>query len=320
MTAKGVSPIPITAPRESDDELLRHSHVVCGTDFTDAGRDAADVAAELARAWGEPLALVHVVNEPERDSLPGQLRDSLALFERKQLGDERQRLTARGTTVVQCLRSGAPDQALMEEAQASLTRLLVLSCGQRKAGSRLLGKVVEQVAESSPVPTLVVRQGAPLLAWLSQRRALRVFVAADLSSASEAAIKWALELRRLGRCEFTIAHIENSPIAPFRIDAPITSAVASTISQMQTAARRYFREYVKKIVRGEQARIRVVSGWGHSDAHLIHLAQKQRADLIVTGRNQHRGLERMLHHSVSRGLLHYAPMNIGVVPAPADKG
>jgi nucleotide-binding universal stress UspA family protein len=319
MSSKPIIPFSNAAAGEHEDDVASRSHVVCGTDFTDAGRGAADIAAELARSAGEPLALVHAINEPARDALPGEVRESLALFERKQLSDEVQRLTARGANVIPFLQTGAPDEVLTEATRAPKARLLVLSSGQRKARSALLGSVVERVAEMAPIPMLVVRQGAPLIAWLRERRPLRVFVAAELTTASEAAIRWAVDLRAFGPCEITIAHIETHPPTTFTGDAPITETLASTVARMRTTAQKYFREYLRKLLRGEKARIRVVSGWGYSDAHLIHLAQEEGSDLIVAGTHHRHGLERMFHHSVSRGLLHYAPMNVATIPSPTNK-
>jgi nucleotide-binding universal stress UspA family protein len=53
------------------------------------------------------------------------------------------------------------------------------------------------------------------------------------------------------------------------------------------------------------------------DAQLIGLATKAQADLIVVGTHQWHGLSRLQHGSVSRGILHHAPMSVACVPTPA---
>ena len=292
------------------------SHVVCGTDFSDAGRDAADVAAEVARHLSIPLALVHAVNEPARGSLPGELRESLALFQRRQLAEEVQRLTAGGVAAQEHLESGAPEDVILQTVQEPGTRLLVLSCGQRKAKGEPLGSVVEHVVEHVSVPALIVRAASPLLSWLRGHRTLRVFVAAELTPSAEAAIHWASDLRALGPCELTIAHVEAEPAAAYETESACSSSLLASLATLRRSTARVFRDYVKRVLRGQPAKIRVVPGWGRSDAHLIHLAQEVRADLIVTGTSLRRGAGRLLHYSVSRGLLHYAPVNVACVPLP----
>jgi len=66
-----------------------------------------------------------------------------------------------------------------------------------------------------------------------------------------------------------------------------------------------------------RVRVRFEAGWGYSDAHIIELAAQERADLIVVGTHSRSGWQRFGHHSVSRGVLHYAPRNVACVPGHA---
>ncbi len=316
MASDRLTPIStFPAPEASSDDIDERPHVVCGTDFSDAGQGAVDVAAEFARRLSAPLLVVHAVNEPARGSLPAGVRDSLALFERKRLYDEVERVKERGVSVVERVYADAPDEALSRAACAPRVRLLVLSAGRDKSDPVSLGTVADQVATRAPIPTLVVRTPEHLVAWLRGERALRVFIAADLMPGTEAAIQWALGLRDFGKCEITIAHIEEESVAPIGMEPFGSAAIESIHAQIRRTKSNLFRKYVRKMVRGEKARLRIISGWGPSDAHLIHLAREERADLIVTGTHHRRGFDRVFHHSVSRGLLHYAPMNVACVPA-----
>jgi hypothetical protein len=58
--------------------------ILCGTDFSDPAAEAARAAAALARAWGETLQLVHVIDLFDGDSLPPdetrQLHETRAVF------------------------------------------------------------------------------------------------------------------------------------------------------------------------------------------------------------------------------------------------
>jgi nucleotide-binding universal stress UspA family protein len=309
---------PATETSHAADAGKQRSHVLCGTDFTAGGSAAAEVAAEMAHRLGEPLDLIHAVNEPSRDALAEELRQSLALYARKQLYDERERLNATGAEVIERFRAGPPHEVVLEAAHAPGAQLLVLAAGRRMPPLRkMLGNVAERVAESAPIPTLVVRDAGPLLEWLRGGRTLRIFVAADLTPPSEAAIHWAIWLRGLGRCALTIAHIDNEPIEPLLIYRYGSASLMAMGDQVRRTEARCFRQFVRELVSDEPARIRVATGWGRSDAHLIDLAARERADLIVTGTHQRHGLRRIVHHSVSRGLLHYAPMNVACIPSPA---
>jgi nucleotide-binding universal stress UspA family protein len=62
----------------------------------------------------------------------------------------------------------------------------------------------------------------------------------------------------------------------------------------------------------------VAPNWGRADAALIEMSRQEQADLIVTGTHQHHGLERLASPSVSRGLLHHAPMSVACVPTPDE--
>ena len=60
-------------------------------------------------------------------------------------------------------------------------------------------------------------------------------------------------------------------------------------------------------------KVRILADWGRPDSHLIEVAADSRADLLVVGTSQRRGLARL--GSVSRAVLHYAHMNVACVPA-----
>jgi nucleotide-binding universal stress UspA family protein len=110
---------------------------------------------------------------------------------RERLAAEAKRLRSLCATVRQKLLSGAPYEALGETATTSDARLVVVASIGRVAPSRLLaGSVAERTAETSPVPTLVVRDGAPLMSWARGERRLNVLVGRDFSASADAALRW----------------------------------------------------------------------------------------------------------------------------------
>lgn len=311
------------APREKVPEETSHpasapANILCGTDFTDASMQAVEVAAMFAKLVQEPLVLVHAADEPSPGTLPGDLRDSLALYARSQYHHERERLRGLQIELIEAFRAGPPDAVLLAEVAASHARLLVLASGKRPGFSRWLpGGVVERVAEAAGSPTLVVRDAAPLLRWTRGERRLRVLVGADFSAPSEAALRWAAWLRQLGPCDIVVTYLEPSFISYSAVDFYPSLLTDELVLATRRKEERLFRKRVRELLGRSRVRVRFEAGWGYSDAHIIELAAEERADLIVVGTHSRRGWQRFGHHSVSRGVLHYAPRNVACVPGHA---
>jgi len=317
---------PMKLQHETDEQAsegapkIIPASIVCGTDFSKEAAQAVDVAAMFAERFGEPMVLVHAVNEQRHGNLPGELHESLALYARTQLHDERERLGALQVEPIEAFRMGAPDAVLLKEATAHHARLLVLAAAKRRSVSRWLpGCVVERVAEAALAPTLVVRDSAPLLRWAREQRRLRVFVGADFSVPSEAALRWVNWLRQMGPCDVVVAYLEPG-IAPYPAADLYPSLLVDDMA-LKTARmqERCFRQGVKKLLGRSRVRVRFETNWARSDAHLIRLATEERADLMVIGTHSRRGWNRLGHHSVSRGVLRYAPLNVVCVPVHATE-
>jgi len=67
-----------------------------------------------------------------------------------------------------------------------------------------------------------------------------------------------------------------------------------------------------------QVHVRVVTAGSGEEDRLIECAKEDRADLIVVGTNQRRGLDRFWLGSVSRGILHHAATNVACIPMSAE--
>lgn len=308
---------PTTAVSGATPQLaVAPASIVCGTDFSQEATQAVDVAAAWARRFGEPLVLVHPVDQQPRTQLPGQLRDSLSLFERAQLHRELERLRAMKIVVAEALREGDPATVLIDEATRHHARLLVLAGKQEGALSRLLsGGLAERVAEAAPMPTLLVRNPAPLLKWARNARKLRVVVGADLSAPSEAALRWVSWLRHCGLCEVVVVYLQ--PVVPPGTTTEFIPAgvMDEMMRKTSLAQAQCFRKKVRALLGPARVRVRVEKQWGYSDAHLIQTAAAEKADLLVVGTHSRHGLARLGHHSVSRGVLHYAPTNVACIPS-----
>ena len=291
--------------------------VICGTDFSVHAAEAGDVAAAIAKRLDETLLLIHVQEHAGLGARHPDLFDALSQRTRERLAAEAERLRSFGATVSEALLSGWPYEALAETASSSSARLVVVASIGRVAPGRLLaGSVAERTAETSPVPTLVVRRGDTLTAWARGERRLKAVVGCDFSASADAALCWLQELREIGPCDITVAHVDWPPMVRRRLGLSGPISLTENPPEVEHVLKRDLQERVAAILGHQPVSLCVRSGWGRTDAHLIQLAQKAQADLLVVGTHQRHGLGRFWLGSVSRGVLHDAPMSVAVVPTP----
>jgi nucleotide-binding universal stress UspA family protein len=161
----------------------------------------------MARRLGAKLVLVHV------DEFYGMASVDLTLFEpalthrRGELDRVAGRLRELGTDVDEKLLSGSAFEQLVTAATDAKGRLVVVGAvGHGLATRLLLGSVAERTAESSPIPTLVVRPGGRLASWIRGEHGLKILVGYDYSAASDAALAWVNALGEIGKFQATVLY------------------------------------------------------------------------------------------------------------------
>lgn len=295
--------------------MLTCSSILCGTDLSAGAARAADVAAVLALRLKVPLSLVCVC-EPAATGIVSGLRAQAVALDRKALHREAERLRSSGAVIAEDLRSGFPEKELVSLARQPGVGLVVVAAhGHRALARWWLGSVAERTAESAPVPTLVIRDAVPFEAWLRGEGPLRVFVGTDFTPQSEAALQWVRELRKIGPCEVLAAYLAWMP-APTSPDFSVVPELAADFHEHEDEVRAALHRKVTEVLGEPAPEIKVAAGSGRIDGRLVEMASEAQADLIVVGSHQWHGLERLWHPSVSRGILHHAPMNVACVPAP----
>jgi nucleotide-binding universal stress UspA family protein len=292
--------------------------VVCGTGFSSEAIKVAEGAAVLARHLGERVVLVHAIDERPQHSLPENSREALAHIERERLHSLRERICQQsGNMVETSLHSGQHHVALLEEAVTHRARLLVVPGPARPSIFRTLaGNVPEQVAESAHVPTLVVRDSASLLQWAGGGRRIRILVGVDGSPASTAALDWVDWFRKIWPCELIVTCLETRPPAIQGRETLPSLFMGEMVLKTAHTQERHFREQIRARFGEADVQARYEKAWARCDQHLIQLAREERADLIVVGTHSRSGWARLLHHSVSRGVLREASCNVVCVPEP----
>jgi nucleotide-binding universal stress UspA family protein len=289
--------------------------IVCGTDFSAAAMEAVDIAAAMARHLETSLVLVHV------DQLLGALASNPLVLEaailqrRRDLDDEAQRLRDLGTTVEQKFVSGSAFDELVTTAMESKARLIVVGAvGHGLARRLLLGSVAERTAESSPIPTLVVRPGGKLASWVQGEHPLKVLVGYDFSAAGDAALAWVNQLREIGKCQITVLYSNWPPDEARRLGYEGPLPLAANPKEIQKHLEHDLAKRVATFLSEREVTAIVEAGWGNPEGYLFQMASRQHVDLIVVGTHQRYGVGRVLLGSVSRTVLHHAKVTVAVVP------
>jgi nucleotide-binding universal stress UspA family protein len=138
--------------------------ITCAIDLSDASRLAMESAADLARALGAELTLLHVHETTPMSAVdllvtPGGLAELSAEETEATLADWRASASERcGRRVRSVVRTGAPAAEIVEHARDEGTDLLVVATHGRRGLARLaFGSVAEKVAKQAPCPVLLVR-------------------------------------------------------------------------------------------------------------------------------------------------------------------
>ena len=299
----------------SDDTRHLEGPILCGTDFSPTALEAADIAAGFAKRLGTKLIIVHISAMHELGAADPVFVRKVEAQEQKRLEKETSRLRKNEIEIESQFRSGPAFEELVTAAVDSNAQLIIVGALGHGLPHRLLvGSVAERTAETSPVPTLVVRPGGNLTSWLNGKQPLRVLLGYDFSGASDAAAHWIAGLRKLGACEIQVVHTYWPPEAAARFGYQGTVPFGNSPKELQTPLERELKERVAQFLPVDAVTLTVQSAWGTSESCLYEISYEQKADLVVVGTHQRAGLGRVRFGSVSRAVLHHAKVSVAVIP------
>jgi len=147
--------------------MIQIRRILCPTDFSPTAGRASHYAAELARAFGAEVLLLHVVpemNYPQRSlgmvtAFPN-LREELHQRAKNELDRQRQQLDP-ALAIRTELRDGPPHEQILACAEANQADLIVLGThGHTGLKHVLLGSTAEQIVRLSTCPVMTVRTPA----------------------------------------------------------------------------------------------------------------------------------------------------------------
>ncbi|HSI64943.1 MAG TPA: universal stress protein [Candidatus Saccharimonadia bacterium] len=286
--------------------------VLCGTDFSESAKEAAEVAAYAAARLKAPLTLVHCIADwlapmdaPAPCHLEAQAQDLL--------NAEADRICAPGQRVELKLFHGSASHHLTAAAANSDTGLVVMGAtGKGTVGRLLVGSVAEHVAETVSAPVLVIRKAEPLRKWLVHGVPLKVLCASDISESEEALRMAITELVLLGPIHLECAHVvETDAIllqsSAWALEQPeFAIPTQDELNVIQSQVKQRFSEAVGV----SPSAVHVRQAIGNPAYDLVTLAHEEQADLILVGSHHKHGLQRVKHPSFSRRVLAHADTNI----------
>ena len=290
--------------------------IICGTDFSPGAVEAGDIAAGIARKSNAKLLLTHVEQFRGLALSDPVLFGSLISSQHAELHRAAERLRKLGTIVEEKLRSGSIFNEIIDlAAEVNAQLVIVGAVGHGLARRLFVGSVAERVAETSPVPTLVVRPGSRLGTWLRGEHPLRILVGYNFLAVSDAALRWVKTLQEIGPCEIKIVFIDWPPEEADRLAYHGALPLTENPPEIQKVLERELAEHVAKVFPPGSVTMEVTPGWGRTDAYLFELAHRGQHDLVVVGADQRHGGQRLRAGSVSRSLLHHVSASVAVVPS-----
>jgi nucleotide-binding universal stress UspA family protein len=296
--------------------MEKNMTIVSGTDFSENATQAALAAASIAKRLSLPLKLVHIIDELGAELVIASDQGGICDTLRQRIRNQAIEIGTRfGIDVEPIVEPGFAHEKLIEIASAHHARLIVVSSlGDKKQHRWLLGSVAERVAQTSPIPVLIVRKSASIEAWARGERVLRMMVGVEIGSTSKAALHWAAELRAIGRCDLLVTHVTWPFGEHFRLGIPSPIPLDCLRPELHELLMRDLRAWAGELPGDGQTSFSVNPGWGRIDTHLALLASDAKADLLVVGTHQRAGSARLWQGSVSRGVLHHASCNVACVP------
>jgi nucleotide-binding universal stress UspA family protein len=284
------------------------SFILCATDFSPHAVDAATVAAKIALRRGEKLKLIHAADAPNA---------SVRAILKSRLDHEVERLQKTGSDVESfLLNSPRPSRELVGCIRTELPSLVVVGCAVKGPIDRwALGSFSERIAESSPVPTLVVRNPAAFESWDWTKARLSILLALDFNPSSDVVLRWAKQFQLAGPCDLIACHVNwRMPT----IDESTTAADMPVNPQaMQRRLERDLHKKVRDQVGDDSVEVIVRPYFGDPGPCIVEIAAERKAHIIAVGAHQRHGLPRLAQFSVSREVLHQSAINVICVPIAA---
>jgi nucleotide-binding universal stress UspA family protein len=283
--------------------------VVAATDFSETAGAALDWAAEVARAHGARIELVHALTLPAPPSdlvTPAtDFQEEVERGARERLERAAQELRAGGVEVGSHLATGLPSQVILAHAEQLAADLLVLGTrGLTGLRHLLLGSTSQRVVQRSSVPVLTVHPEDA-----GRHRPLStVLLPTDFSEDAGRAARAALRLLGTGGAigggaRVVLLHVFNLPIE-YTAYGPIPTSFHYLRDTGAEAEVRLEQE--AEALRREGLLVETAVREGDPAELIVREARERGADLVAMGTHGRSGLAYLLLGSTAERVIQHA--------------
>ena len=291
--------------------------LIYGHDFSDSSTSMASAAAALAARLELPLLLVHVheahptLDQEAEARITARAREALeslaAELDRRWPGCRARALQLRGRPAFELAAVAARERA----------ELLIVASGAHAGPLWRIGTTSERVAVEAECPVLVLRAAEPFEAWARDGRPLRLVLGISDDASCAGAVRWTSRLRAAARCDVTAAQVYSTPEAADRYGLALQRPWTEPDPELERLVARDIERRVGSLEGQGKLDIHPALGLGRASDHVLDLAERSAADLVVVGTHRARGLSRLA--SVSGGVLHHGRSSVLLVPASRER-
>lgn len=286
--------------------------LVIGTSLTAESDHVVAVGAQLARAGGAAVRLVHAYAPmPGYSGLPTELGSGDAAWLAAQRASLVERIAAQakaaglpdGSAAMEPteLLPGSSHQALVDVATRVKADLIVVGASETRAGRlRPLSTTADRVIRKAPAAVFVVRPESTF-------PPKRVLFPVDLSSVSAGALRYGLALL----ADAGISDLESEILFVLN-PLEAEGSLQFTPTQIARFAADELERFVAANAPASRIRRRVRTGYAWEE--IVAEIEAAKADLTVMGTHGHSAVERLIIGSVTTDVLRAAPSSVLVVP------
>ena len=295
--------------------MIEINRILCPIDFSEYSDHALHFAMKMASRYGARLHVFHVM-PPQAPAATNELAAAGRQRVARNLVSAAERWRRPGVEVVTELRESAdPSATILERADALDVDLIVTGSHGRTGVKRmLLGSVVEPLLHRCRQPVLVVPAGLNLSGLDGPAGFSRIICAVDFSVPSLTALAYALSIAE--ECDARLTIVNAIEMPPELINPPqppdfnIEPARAEAEAERLTKLRALIPEHARDYCTVETAVVE-----GGASRQILHLADRQQADLIVLGVHGRSALDLAVFGSNSKDIIARAHCPVLVVPA-----
>jgi nucleotide-binding universal stress UspA family protein len=294
--------------------MIEIARILCPVDFSECSRRALQHALATARWYGSRVTVLYVPPYfPAIDVIPSLTVEPAQQLERV-AGDHRRAedminaLIAEagpGTVPVDRIVAEAPavHREVLDQARALGADLIVLGSHGRSGFDRLvLGSVAEKVLRKATCPVMVVPPHAEHPVAPGDVHFDRILCAVDFSSASLAALEYALSMAEEASARLTLATVIEKPpeldlpeVAPdINLDAVHAAAEAERLRRLRALIPESVQTYCT---------VETAVSEGRASRAILRLAAERQSDLIVMGVNGRGAIDLALFGSNTREVI-----------------